>query len=136
MPREQQLVSASISRVANKIAWARPVFVDGAAAASDSPLSNGALVAPGKVVEVVAGAGVQGDVEATKLKHKRLVQFHASDWDFLLARAQAIGRVVLTKDVQLAVIAAALSGGPVCSLQFGAKLRELEAAMFARQQYA
>lgn len=199
VPREHQLVSASISKVANRIAWARLCFLDGAAAASDFPLSNAGLFLPGKMVEILAGAGsapqslfrgvvvrhglrvrdhsapqlivecrhvamkltvtrrnatfidqtdseiieallaaakVQGDVEATALKHKQLVQFHTSDWDFLLARAQANGKLVLPKDDRLVIKAPALTGNPVCTLQFGATLLELDAEIDARQQYA
>jgi Rhs element Vgr protein len=197
-PREHQLLSASISKVANRIAWARLCYLDGAASASDFPLSNGGLFVPGKAVEILAGAGsapqslfkgivvrhalrvrdhsapqlivecrhiamklsvarrnatfvdqsdseiidallsaanIQGDIEATSLKHKQLVQFHTSDWDFLLARAQANGNLVLPKDDRLVVKAPALSGSPVCTLQFGATLLELDAEIDARQQF-
>jgi len=199
VPREHQLLSVSVSKVANRIAWARLCFLDGAAAASDFPLSNTELFVPGKAVEILAGAGsapqslfkgivvrhalhvrdhsapqlivecrhaamkltvtrrnatfidqsdseiieallaaakLKGDVESTALKHKQLVQFHTSDWDFLLARAQANGKLVLPKDDQLLVKAPVLSGSPVCSLQFGATLLELDAEIDARQQYA
>ena len=41
----------------NRISSARLVYLDGAAAASDFPLSNAATLIPGKAVEVLAGAG-------------------------------------------------------------------------------
>ena len=198
VPREHQMLSVSISKVANRIASARLCFLDGAASSSDFPLSNSQFFVPGKKVEILAGAGqtihslfkgivvrhalrvrdhtapqlivecrhpamkltvvrrnasffdqsdseiieallsaasIQADVESTSLKHKQLVQFHTSDWDFLLARADANGKLVLPKDDQLVIKAPAMSGGPVCSLQFGSTLLELDAEIDARQQY-
>lgn len=198
VPREHQMLSVSISKVANRIASARLCFLDGTAAASDFPLSNSPLFVPGKSVEVLAGAGqsihslfkgivvrhalrardhtapqliiecrhpamkltvvrrnacfidqsdsdiieallsaasVQADVEPTSLKHKQLVQFHTSDWDFLLARAEANGKLVFPKDDQLVIKTPDMSSGPVCSLQFGSTLLELDAEIDARQQY-
>jgi Rhs element Vgr protein len=199
VPREHHLVSASVVKVANRIAWARLGYLDGAAASSDFPLSNSSLFVPGQAVEVLAGAGssmqslfkgvvvrqslrardrsapqlvvecrhtamrltaarrnatfvdqtdsqvienllaaakIQADVEPTKVKHKQLVQFHTTDWDFLTSRAGANGKLVLPKGDGLAVKAPATGGQPVCQLQFGATLLELDAEIDARRQFA
>ena len=72
VPREHQMVSVSISKVANRIASARLCFLDGAAAASDFPLSNSQLFVPGKAVEILAGAG-----QTTHTLFKGLVVRHA-----------------------------------------------------------
>ncbi len=90
-----------------------------------------------EVIEsLLSAASLPGDIEATAIKHKQLVQFHASDWDFLLARVEANGQLVLTRGDKIVVKAPAISGTPVCSLQFGATLLELDAEIDARQQYA
>jgi Rhs element Vgr protein len=196
--REHQLLSVSVSKTANRIAWARLCYLDGSASASDFPLSNADLFVPGQVVEILAGAGsavqslfkgvvvrhalrvrdhsapqlvvecrhaatkltverrsatyfdetdseiiedllsaarLLGDVEPTKLKHPQMVQFHTTDWDFLLARARANGKLVLPKADKLVVKGIALSGSPVCELQFGATLLELDAEIDARLQF-
>ena len=88
------------------------------------------------IESLLSAAGLKGEVEPTSLKHQQLVQFHTSDWDFLLARAEANGKLVLPKDDQLLVKAPTLSGSPVCSLEFGSTLLELDAEIDARQQYA
>ncbi len=89
-----------------------------------------------EVIEaLLSAASLKGDIEATTNKHKQLVQYHTSDWDFLLARAEAIGKVVLTRGDKIAVKTPAISGPPVCSLQFGATLLELDAEIDARVQY-
>jgi Rhs element Vgr protein len=198
VPREHQLLAASVTKSVNRISVARLVYMDGAASAGDFPLSNAATFAPGAEVEVLAGpggdpvslfkglvvgqaikvrersgsqlvvecrhkaakltvgrknacffeqtdsdvissllsaAGVEGDVESTSVTHPQQVQFRASDWDFLLARAEANGKLVLTNDGKLAVKAPDFGGEPKCELQFGATILELDAEIDARLQW-
>ena len=41
-----------------------------------------------EIIEAVLGAAsVSAEVEATMVKHQQVLQYHATDWDFLLARA-------------------------------------------------
>lgn len=81
-------------------------------------------------------ARLSGDVEGTLVTHQQQVQFDCTDWDFLLTRAEANGKLVFTNDDQVTVKAPAFSGEPVCTLQFGSTLLELDAEMDARAQYA
>jgi Rhs element Vgr protein len=88
----------------------------------------------GEVIEALLGAaGIGADVEATTLTHTQLVQHDISDWDFIVARALANGRLVLTRGAELAVRAPAL-GSPAATLQFGATLLAFDAEIDARQQ--
>lgn len=57
VPRERQLLAASVVTSANRIAWARLVYADGSAAASTFDLVNSSLFVPGAAIEVLAGAG-------------------------------------------------------------------------------
>lgn len=57
VPREHQLLAVSVSLAANRIASARLVYVDGAAATGRFPLSDGELFTPGQRIEILAGAG-------------------------------------------------------------------------------
>jgi len=81
-------------------------------------------------------AGLDSEVEATTVRHAQQVQFRASDWDFLLTRAEANGRLVFTNDQRVAVRAPRISGRPVCTLQYGTTILELDAEVEARSQYA
>ena len=54
--------------------------------------------------------GSTRDVEATTVTHAQQVQFRSSDWDYLLARAEANGKLVFTNDGGVAVRAPRLSG--------------------------
>lgn len=197
--RAHHLLSVSVSQVANRIGSARLAYLDGAAAGSDFPLSNGDLFKPGQTVEILAGsgnqntsifkgivvrhslrirdnsapqlivecrhvamkltvtrrnanffdqsdsemieailnaAGLEGEVEATSARHKQMVQFHSSDWDFLLARATACGKLVWPKNDKLVVKTPSASGNASATLQFGATLLEFDAEIDARQQYS
>ena len=187
MPREHQLLAVSVSLVVNRIASARLVYLDGSASSSDFPLGNADLLAPGKSIEIMAGAGTQqtslfkgyvvrhnvrvrdnsapqlivdcrhgamkmavvrsnasyfdqsdsdviealiskagltADVASTSLKHKQMVQFHTSNWDFLLSRAQANGLLVWADGDKLVAKLPDVSAEPTCTLQFGATLLE------------
>ncbi|NQD38313.1 type VI secretion system tip protein VgrG [Permianibacter sp. IMCC34836] len=197
--REHQLLALSVVKAVNTISALRLVYQDGAASSSDFPLSNTDLFAPGKEVEVLAGAGgdpvslfkgivikqslkvreqsspqlviecrhkastltvgrrnacyfdqkdsevmealataagLTAEVEASKVKHEQLVQYRSTDWDFLLTRAEANGKMVLTDADKLIVKAAAMSGSPKCSLQFGATVLEFDAEIDSRRQFA
>lgn len=199
VPREHQLLSASVSLVANRIAAARLAYLDGSAAGDSFALSASDLFKPGQEIEIAAGAGnrqdvlfkgkvvrhsvklrersathlvvecrhaamkltvarknanffdqsdsdiieallgaagVSAEVESTRLKHKQVVQFHASDWDFLVARAQANGKLVWPDGDKLVVKAPAVAGATACTLQFGATLLEFDAEIDARDQYS
>lgn len=197
--RVHQLLSASVTKVVDKISSARLTYLDGAASASDFPLSNSDSFVPGKEIEILAGttddpvsifkgivvkqgikvrdnaaaqltveckhkavalttgrknsyffdqtdsdiltavlgnAPVTADVESTSVTHKQMVQYNATDWDFLLSRAQANGKMVLTEGEAVTVKTPALSGNAVCTLLFGATILEMDVEVDARQQYS
>jgi Rhs element Vgr protein len=64
------------------------------------------------------------------------VQFYSTDWDFVVTRAEANGKLVLTQDGVLTVRAPDPGGSPVLTLNYGGNILEFEAAMDARPQYA
>lgn len=81
-------------------------------------------------------AGVVAEVEATGVSHPQQVQFRCTDWDFLLTRAEANGKLVFTNDARVEVKAPRLSGRPALTLQYGATILELDAEIDARSQFA
>jgi Rhs element Vgr protein len=80
-------------------------------------------------------AGLRAEVESTSVTHKQQVQYNCTDWDFLLCRAEANGKLVLTEGDRVTVKKPVLNGKPVCKLEFGATLLELDAEIEARDQY-
>jgi Rhs element Vgr protein len=84
--------------------------------------------------EVIRAYSLQPEVEATMPDLKELVQYEATDWDFLLCRAEANGQVVMVEDGKVKIAQPATGDEPVVSVQFGSTLLELDAEIDARWQ--
>ena len=80
-------------------------------------------------------SGISQDVESTKGEHPEIVQYYATDWDFILSRSQMNGQIVLAETGKLKVKAPSTSGSPLITLTYGVNLLEFEAEMDARSQY-
>ena len=87
------------------------------------------------IEELASSAGLQPDVEATAVTHVEMVQLDATDWDFIVTRAEANGKLVATQDGTLVAKAPDSSTEPVLSLAYGSSLLEFEAMLDARSQY-
>jgi Rhs element Vgr protein len=88
-----------------------------------------------EIIEQLLGdAGLDADVEATSPVHPQQVQYASTDWDFLLTRAEANGRLVLTNGEAVQVRRPAM-GRPVATLQYGATVLEMDAELESRQQF-
>jgi Rhs element Vgr protein len=88
------------------------------------------------ITAILGNAPVTPDVESSSVTHKQMVQYCCTDWDFLLTRAQANGKMVLTNDDKVTVKAPAFGGSAVCTLQFGSTILEMDAEIDARLQYS
>jgi Rhs element Vgr protein len=80
--------------------------------------------------------GITGEVKATEVRHAQMVQFAATDWDFLLLRARANGLLVLPRPNGLAVQPPAFDGEAVLALGYGGSLEVFEGEIEARFQPA
>lgn len=78
--------------------------------------------------------GLANDVEATRPDVKEVVQYDATDWDFLLCRAEANGQMVMVDDDKITIARPRLDGAPVLRLNYGATVLELDVEMDARWQ--
>ena len=85
------------------------------------------------VITELAGE-LGADIDATTFQHKQLVQFDATDWDFIVTRAEANGMFVLTDDGKLNVKKPSVAGSPVLTATYGDNIWDFEAEMDARQQ--
>ncbi len=85
--------------------------------------------------EIVGQYGLQSDVEATSLKHYEIVQHNCTDWDFLLARAEANGKLVLADDGKIQIKKPDSGAASELTLRYGSgEILELETEMDARNQ--
>jgi Rhs element Vgr protein len=79
--------------------------------------------------------GITADAADTTIKHKEMVQFNCSDWDFIVSRAEANGMLVIADDDKLKIDKPALGAQPVMELKYGGNLLEFDAEMDARHQF-
>jgi Rhs element Vgr protein len=87
------------------------------------------------IEEIIGTYGLEKDVEATSVQHKALVQFGSSDWDFMLSRVEASGKICIVNDGKITIKAPSLDGDPVLDLLYGSTILDFDAAMDARDQY-
>jgi Rhs element Vgr protein len=84
--------------------------------------------------EIAADSGVDTDIESTNVTHAQMVKYYVSDWDFILTRSEANGKLVTTDDGSLIIKAPDGSSEPVLSLTYGGNMLEFEAVMDASYQ--
>lgn len=91
-----------------------------------------------QVIEELIGkyAGLKrGEVNTTSLTYPNLVQYHVTDWDFMLSRADVNGLLVMVDDGEVNVQKPNTSQTPALSLTYGSTIYELEAEIDGRYQY-
>lgn len=87
-------------------------------------------------IETIVGKyGLSKDIVSTSIKHPEIVQYYATDWDFILSRVEMNGQIILVERGKLRTKAPTTSGNPLITLTYGANLLEFEAEMDARTQY-
>jgi Rhs element Vgr protein len=87
------------------------------------------------ISSLLSKASVNADVEATSVTYKQQVQYYSSDWDFLLTRAEANGKLVFTNTDKVEIKKPVFSSSPTCTLQFGSTVLEMDAELDARTQF-
>ena len=90
-----------------------------------------------EAIEEVISAydGLQYEIQPTTLKHKDLVQFGSTDWDFILSRVEVNGKVCIVDDGKINVKSPSLDGDAVKTLTYGDSILDFDATIDARYQY-
>jgi Rhs element Vgr protein len=90
-----------------------------------------------EAIETILGnyGELSPEVTSTPVSHPEIVQYYATDWDFILSRAEMNSQIVLVTDGKVKVKPPAISGSPLGTVTYGVDLLELEAEMDARSQY-
>lgn len=86
--------------------------------------------------EIIGAYGLQKDVEATNFSHKELVQYNTSDWDFMVSRAQANGKLCFVENGKIIISKPNVKSSSVETVTFGASLLDFDAEIDARNQFA
>lgn len=84
--------------------------------------------------EIIQPYSLQAEVESTSVNHAEMVQYYCTDWDFMVTRAEANGKLVFVDDGSISVKAPSLSSEPVAELVYGQNIKEFDAEMDARDQ--
>lgn len=84
--------------------------------------------------QLLGDSGLAADVEATSIAHGGLVQYHATDWDFLMTRAELNGMLVKVRAGKVSVRKPPESGAAVLKVTWGADLMSFRADVDARSQ--
>ncbi|MCG2584159.1 type VI secretion system tip protein VgrG [Massilia sp. TS11] len=84
--------------------------------------------------QIISGAGLTPKVSATTATHDEIVRYYATDWDFLVARAEVNGQIVLVDDGSVTVQAPVVDGTPGLVISYGDALYEINAEIDASLQ--
>jgi Rhs element Vgr protein len=88
------------------------------------------------IIESVLGQyGLKGDVDSSSVQHKEVVQYHCTDWDFMLMRAESNGKLVFCEDDKVHLRKPDTSASASKTLLYGENLLDFDAEMDARTQW-
>ncbi len=92
--------------------------------------------------EIIGGlveqAGLRkGSIAATRPKHAEIVQYYSTDWDFMLARAEVLGLLVVAADGEISLAEIELEGAPRHTFEWGiSEIYDFEMEADAGAQFA
>ncbi len=85
--------------------------------------------------KVIGNHSLSKAVASTSYTFKELIQYYATDWDFLLSRADANGFIVVTDAGKVNVLKPDASASPVLSVTYGDDIFSFNLEVDARTQY-
>lgn len=86
--------------------------------------------------EIIGAYGLDKEVETTNFSHKELVQYNTSDWDFMVSRAQANGKLCFVENGKITIKKANVTSNPIETITFGATMLDFDAEIDARNQFS
>lgn len=88
--------------------------------------------------QIIQDAGLEkGSIEATEPKHPEILQYYATDWDFILSRADIQGLIVITDDGEISLQKIAVNGQPKLTFEWGiSEIYNFEIEVDASHQYS
>ena len=85
--------------------------------------------------DIIDAYNLDHDIEDTTVQHEAITQFDCTDWDFLLSRMEANGKLCTVSAGSITAKKPDLSGDTVLDAVFGATMLEFDADLDARNQY-
>jgi Rhs element Vgr protein len=74
------------------------------------------------------------DITATDVIHPQLLQYQATDWDFMISRLESAGQVCLADADTIRSVRPSLSGEAIADIGYGITVLELDAELDTRSQ--
>lgn len=84
---------------------------------------------------IIDNYSIDHDIEDTAVQHESLVQYNCTDWDFVMSRMEANGKVCTVSDGKITAKKPTLSSAAVLDAVFGATILEFDADLDAGNQY-
>jgi Rhs element Vgr protein len=86
--------------------------------------------------EIIGTYGLENEVEATNFSHKEIVQYNTSDWDFIVSRAQANGKLCFVENGKITIKKPDVTSESIETVTFGATMLDFDAEIDARNQFS
>lgn len=88
------------------------------------------------IISAIVGkySGLSAEITATEQQHDELVQYYCTDWDFILARAEANGYCIITEDAALTIKPPQASEAAQLTVTYGTELIEFRADIDSQTQ--
>ncbi len=86
------------------------------------------------MADLVRKAGLTAEVEATKVSHEQLIQHNASDWDYLVTRAEINGQIVIVDSGRVTIKVPAYQPAADLVVGFGDTVADIDAEIDALSQ--
>jgi Rhs element Vgr protein len=85
--------------------------------------------------KVLGSYPVSRSVDSTTVNYEEVIQYSATDWDFIVSRADINGLVTLTDDGTISIKKPDLDSTPVCTLNYGENIIELQLSVGSEDQF-
>ncbi|MEM9819412.1 MAG: type VI secretion system tip protein VgrG [Bacteroidota bacterium] len=86
------------------------------------------------ISSIISDSGLSASVDSTTYTHQQLIQYHATNWDFILTRAEQNGLLVYMADDKVCVKKPEVSASPTLELTYGLDVISFSGAVDARDQ--
>ncbi|MDD4778615.1 MAG: type VI secretion system tip protein VgrG [Fermentimonas sp.] len=87
------------------------------------------------IEEIINSYALSKEVESTDTSNKEIVQYNVTDWDFMVSRMQANGKVCIVDDGKIIIKKPDINQEPVETITYGATLLDFDAEIDARNQF-
>jgi len=87
------------------------------------------------IEEILDKYGLEKAIETTNNTHTELVQYNSSDWDFMMTRTQANGKICFVENGKVIISKPDLNQEELETISFGATLLSFDGEIDARNQF-